>query len=93
MSHKHTKMQNHLKAISRIPTNRVAELLTVNPKSNKCAVTQCASSKCLNITIFLSKGNICQKMEHDLNIEIQKRSLLLKANKRSLNFKKIFTDN
>ena len=40
--------------------------------------------------IFI-QGKDLQKMEHDLNIEIQKCSLWLKANKLSLNIKKTCT--
>ena len=38
--------------------------------------------------VFFIQGKDLQKMEHDLNIKIQKLSLWLKANKLSVNVKK-----
>ena len=42
--------------------------------------------------IFVIQGRDLLKMEHDLNIEIQKLSLWLKANVLSLNIKKTCTN-
>ena len=42
----------------------------------------------MTLMFFFIQGKDLQEMEHDLNINIQKRSLWFKANKLSVNVKK-----
>ena len=50
----HTKILNQLKAHTSCPNESCRRIVnpSVNPKSNKCPVTPCASSTCLNITML-----------------------------------------